>query len=523
MNANQNYEVSLEVKADSAQDVRFVLKDYYASVYFDIANVSESVTTEWQTIKFETGTLQADWKAFLEIPVGTIDSLYVRNLKVEAVDTNVLPVKSAKDSVISNRSENGFTVDIEDSSEHIMIPGIKGEYGNIYCVSFDVSATDETSFTFCCECSSADYSAGSVIKDINSTSTNVKAYVPHLGSNLGIGYNFLSLGFRVTDPTTVTISNFEVTTVDKSDLSMIPNVHLTTDWTNYAELTPCENGESFTTVVVEGYGQSGTIFAMAQDHWEGSFNWQTGAWIDLRTAIKADVYANFDLLIEYYYNEGRYRIVNNNNQTAAYKLWINKNYEIVVEEITYEVTFNLNGGTVDGSGSNITIETIGLSVVTPVKEGYIFKGWTETKDGDDYITSATSDMTVYAKWVSPLQLFDGGDVAGEFAPNGQALVYDSDKQVYETSFTYSADMNSWGSPLGTVAFKFRPIAGDWTISYGPIGNQPVLDGEEVEFGEVSGVGTDLSVSGLVEGTTYKIEVRCTEEGKFFVKVSTVTE
>ena len=521
MNANQNYEVSLEVKADLAQDVRFVLKDYYASVYFDIANVSESVTTEWQTIKFETGTLQADWKAFLEIPVGTIDSLYVRNLKVEAVDTNVLPVKSAKDSVISNRSENGFTVDIEDSSEHIMIPGIKGEYGNIYCVSFDVSATDETSFTFCCECSSADYSAGSVIKDINSTSTNVKAYVPHLGSNLGIGYNFLSLGFRVTDPTTVTISNFEVTTVDKSDLSMIPNVHLTTDWKNYAELTPCENGESFTTVVVEGYGQSGTIFAMAQDHWEGSFDWFTGAWIDLRTSIKADAYANFDLVVEG--SEGRAFIYNRNDVASAYKIWINKNYEIVVEETSYEVTFDLNGGNIDGSTNNITIETVSLSTVKPSKDGYVFKGWTLTKDGEDFVSSATSDMTVYAKWVSPLQLFDDGDVVGDFAPDGQTLVFDSDKQVYETSFIYSSDMNAWLSPLGTVEFKFRPIAGDWNISYGPINEQPVLDGEEVEFGEVSGGGTNLSVSGLVEGTTYKIEVRCTEEGKFFVKVSTVTE
>ena len=521
MNANQNYEVSLEVKADLAQDVRFVLKDYYASVYFDIANVSESVTTEWQTIKFETGTLQADWKAFLEIPVGTIDSLYVRNLKVEAVDTNVLPAKSAKDSVISNRSENGFTVDIEDSSEHIMIPGIKGEYGNIYCVSFDVSATDETSFTFCCECSSADYSAGSVIKDINSTSTNVKAYVPHLGSNLGIGYNFLSLGFRVTDPTTVTISNFEVTTVDKSDLSMIPNVHLTTDWTNYAELTPCENGESFTTVVVEGYGQSRTIFAMAQDHWEGSFDWFTGAWIDLRTSIKGYNSSNFDLVVEG--SEGRAFIYNRNDVASAYKIWINKNYEIVVEETSYQVTFDLNGGTVDGSGSNITIETISLSTVKPLKDGYVFKGWTLTKDGEDFVSSATSDMTVYAKWVSPLQLFDDGDVVGDFAPDGQTLVFDSAKQVYETSFTYSSDMNAWLSPIGTVEFKFRPIAGDWNISYGPINEQPVLDGEEVEFGEVSGGGTNLSVSGLVEGTTYKIEVRCTEEGKFFVKVSTVTE
>ena len=533
MNANQNYEVSLEVKADSAQEVRFVLKDYYASVYFDIANVSESVTTEWQTIKFETGTLQADWKAFLEIPVGTIDSLYVRNLKIEPIDTNVLPVKSDKDSVISNRSENGFTVDIEDSSEYIMIPGIKGEYGNIYCVSFDVSATDETSFTFCCECSSADYSAGSVIKDINCTSTNIKAYIPHLGSNFDIGYNFMSLGFRVTDPTTVTISNFEVTTIDKSDLSMIPNVHLTTDWTNYAELTPCENGESFTTVEVPAYGQSSVIFAMAQDHWEGRFDWFTGAWIDLRTSIKADEYANFYLIDNY---EGRAYIANNNNQTAAYKIWINKNYEIVVEEITYEVTFNLNGGSVNGSTDDITIGTIGLSLFTPVKEGYIFKGWTETKDGDDYITSATSDMTVYAKWVSLLQLFEEGDVTGDFAvvqndagkwvfsdETGISFVSEGDG-VYSATFTYQDYMIGWGSPVGTCQFKARTVAGSWDgVSYGiaDSNNQPVIDGEAVS--SIAGKDSNIEVTGMVDGTTYKITFTCFQDGSVTVQVSTVTE
>ena len=535
MNANQNYEVSLEVKADLAQDVRFVLKDYYASVYFDIANVSESVTTEWQTIKFETGTLQADWKAFLEIPVGTIDSLYVRNLKVEAVDTNVLPVKSAKDSVISNRSENGFTVDIEDSSEHIMIPGIKGEYGNIYCVSFDVSATDETSFTFCCECSSADYSAGSVIKDINSTSTNVKAYVPHLGSNLGIGYNFLSLDFMVNNPTTVTVSNFEVTTIDKSDLSMIPNVYLTTDWSKYAELTPCENGESFTTVVVEGYGQSGKIFALTQDTWAGSLKWD-GTYIDLRTSIKGYNSSNFDLVVDYEGSEGRAFIYNRNDVASAYKIWINKNYEIVVEETSYQVTFDLNGGTVDGSGSNITIETIGLSVVTPVKEGYIFKGWTETKDGDDYITSATSDMTVYAKWVSRLQLFEGGDVTGDFAvvPNDAGEWVFSDKTgisfvsegdgVYSATFTYQDYMKGWGSPVGTCQFKARTVAGSWDgVSYGiaDSNNQPVIDGEAVS--SIAGKDSNIKVTGMVVGTTYKITFTCFQDGSVTVKVSTVTK
>ena len=533
MNANQNYEVSLEVKADLAQDVRFVLKDYYASVYFDIANVSESVTTEWQTIKFETGTLQADWKAFLEIPVGTIDSLYVRNLKVEAVDTNVLPVKSAKDSVISNRSENGFTVDIEDSSEHIMIPGIKGEYGNIYCVSFDVSATDTANLSFFYKASTSNYADGGVIQEIDSTSRKITAYVPHVGSDFDIGYNFMSLDFMVNNPTTVTVSNFEVTTIDKSDLSMIPNVYLTTDWSKYAELTPCENGESFTTVVVEGYGQSRKIFALTQDTWAGSLKWD-GTYIDLRTSIKGYNSSNFDLVVEG--SEGRAFIYNRNDVASAYKIWINKNYEIVVEETSYQVTFDLNGGTVDGSGSNITIETIGLSVVTPVKEGYIFKGWTETKDGDDYITSATSDMTVYAKWVSQLQLFEGGDVTGDFAvvPNDAGEWVFSDKTgisfvsegdgVYSATFTYQDYMKGWGSPEGTCQFKARTVAGSWDgVSYGiaDSNNQPVIDGEAVS--SIAGKDSNIKVTGMVVGTRYKITFTCFQDGSVTVKVSTVTE
>ena len=535
MNANQNYKVSLEVKSDSEKDVRFVLKDFYASVDPEIVNVVKTVTTEWQTIKFETGTLQADWKAFLEIPVGTIDSLYVRNLKVEAVDTNVLPVKSAKDSVISNRSENGFTVDIEDSSEHIMIPGIKGEYGNIYCVSFDVSATDTANLSFFYKASTSNYADGGVIQEIDSTSRKITAYVPHVGSDFDIGYNFMSLDFMVNNPTTVTVSNFEVTTIDKSDLSMIPNVYLTTDWSKYAELTPCENGESFTTVVVEGYGQSRKIFALTQDTWAGSLKWD-GTYIDLRTSIKGYNSSNFDLVVDYEGSEGRAFIYNRNDVASAYKIWINKNYEIVVEETSYQVTFDLNGGTVDGSGSNITIETIGLSVVTPVKEGYIFKGWTETKDGDDYITSATSDMTVYAKWVSQLQLFEEGDVTGDFAvvPNDAGEWVFSDKTgitfvsegdgVYSATFTYQDYMKGWGSPVGTCQFKARTVAGSWDgVSYGiaDSNNQPVIDGEAVS--SIAGKDSNIKVTGMVVGTKYKITFTCFQDGSVTVKVSTVTE
>ena len=511
MNANQNYEVSLEVKADLAQDVRFVLKDYYASVYFDIANVSESVTTEWQTIKFETGTLQADWKAFLEIPVGTIDSLYVRNFKVEPINTNVLPVKGWKDSEISNRTEDGFTVKIDNTDEWISIVGQKAEEGNIYLVSFDVVAEDETEFNFGAKASSGKYADAWYKTTVGTTATKIELYVPHVGSDSYYAVDFMDMGFNSSEATTLTISNFEVTPVPMGEKpAVVIAIKGDNDrWDQF--MGYLGSGTSFTLAA----GESVEVFAHIGA--ENFDNWDVVS--ELRTVIPSDfcsVSVN---------SENRPIITNNTDMARQYMLWV-YDYQLVVDDVesqTYSVTFDLNGGTVDGSGSNITIETVGLSVVTPVKEGYIFKGWTETKDGDDYITFATSDMTVYAKWVSPLQLFDGGDVAGEFAPNGQALVYDSDKQVYETSFIYSADMSTWGSSLGSVQFKFRPVAGDWTISYGPIGNQPVLDGDYVEFGEVSGSGTNLVVSGLEEGKSYKIEVRCTEEGKFFVKVSTVTE
>ena len=510
MYANQNYEVSLEVKADSAQDVRFVLKDYKLSANPEVVNLRYKVTSDWQTIKFETGTLQANWDAFLEIPVGTIDSLYVRNFKVEPINTNVLPVKGWKDSEISNRTEDGFTVKIDNTDEWISIVGQKAEEGNIYLVSFDVVAEDETEFNFGAKASSGKYADAWYKTTVGTTATKIELYVPHVGSDSYYTVDFMDMGFKSSEATTLTISNFEVTPVPMEEKPAVV-IAIKGDNNRWDQFMGyLGSGTPFTLAA----GESVEVFAHIGA--ENFDNWDVVS--ELRTVIPSD------FCLVSVNSENRPVITNNTDMARQYMLWV-YDYQLVVDDVesqTYSVTFDLNGGTVDGSGSNITIETIGLSVVTPVKEGYIFKGWTETKDGDDYITSATSDMTVYAKWVSPLQLFDGGDVAGEFAPNGQALVYDSDKQVYETSFTYSADMSTWGSSLGSVQFKFRPVAGDWTISYGPIGNQPVLDGDYVEFGEVSGSGTNLVVSGLEEGKSYKVEVSCTEEGKFFVKVSTVT-
>ena len=81
-------------------------------------------------------------------------------------------------------------------------------------------------------------------------------------------------------------------------------------------------------------------------------------------------------------------------------------------------------------------------------------------------------------------------------------------------------MNAWGNSGGKVAFKFRPVAGSWDVSYGPIEGDGILTigGEEIEFGIASGTGTDLIIEGLQINASYRIKVRCTEENKYYVSV-----
>ncbi len=83
-----------------------------------------------------------------------------------------------------------------------------------------------------------------------------------------------------------------------------------------------------------------------------------------------------------------------------------------VKERPATITFDLNGGNINGKTDAVVInnasEIKDLSVLlasNPKKSGYIFAGWTETKDGTDYVTKNLSEK-VYAKWVDKVQLWD---------------------------------------------------------------------------------------------------------------------
>jgi uncharacterized repeat protein (TIGR02543 family) len=192
-----------------------------------------------------------------------------------------------------------------------------------------------------------------------------------------------------------------------------------------------------------------------------------------------------------------------------------------------QVTFNLNGGNIDGDTSDVTVCTNYFALqwcpIYPVREGYTLIGWTLTPDGDDFVDKTDNDITVYAKWRDPLKLFELGDIIGDFAGDGLPLTYQGEG-IYTAEFTYSADMNVWGSEPGFIKFKLRPTAGDWVTSYGlnPSISAPVINsGKETLLSIEGGEDTNITVSGCEEGVTYRVTVRCTEDGNVYLKISTV--
>lgn len=93
----------------------------------------------------------------------------------------------------------------------------------------------------------------------------------------------------------------------------------------------------------------------------------------------------------------------------------------------FTATLNLNGGIYNGSENSVNklipeVFYIDAFDIVPSKDGFIFGGWTETKDGTDYVRIMPSkNVTLYAKWVSsanvPYCFNDNGTITFTFRPN----------------------------------------------------------------------------------------------------------
>jgi uncharacterized repeat protein (TIGR02543 family) len=189
------------------------------------------------------------------------------------------------------------------------------------------------------------------------------------------------------------------------------------------------------------------------------------------------------------------------------------NFYLEVVDITTEITFDLNGGNIDGDTSSFT-KIISLGdwldwYSRPEKEGYKFVGWTRTRNGDDLVSQVEKEETLYAKWQDSLELFANGDIVGELTIDKTGKFEDGHSLKYE------------GEGVYTYAFTFdsKNMVGWDAISYGIIyqGEHPVIGGGEVVTTAVGGA-PNIIVGGLKDGNSYIITVRCTEDGDVFVKI-----
>ena len=124
------------------------------------------------------------------------------------------------------------------------------------------------------------------------------------------------------------------------------------------------------------------------------------------------------------------------------------------EKIRPKLTLDLNGGNIDGSTDAISfptneiqgmymkdvLEKIEIGYEEPTRDGYIFAGWTYTKDGEDFETYIPYGVaTLYARWIEIKE-------CTLTINTGDYLYYpQDDEKIHELELTFTA-----GKTLGDV-------------------------------------------------------------------------
>ena len=127
--------------------------------------------------------------------------------------------------------------------------------------------------------------------------------------------------------------------------------------------------------------------------------------------------------------------------------------------ITYNITYNLNGGTGETNSTyNVTSNDITLPT-TPTKTGYTFAGWydNENYEGSAITTIAagsTEDKTFYAQWTANTYTVKFHENGGEGEMADQGFTYDAEQKLTENAFKReNALFVGWAtSENGTVAY-----------------------------------------------------------------------
>ncbi len=106
---------------------------------------------------------------------------------------------------------------------------------------------------------------------------------------------------------------------------------------------------------------------------------------------------------------------------------------------TYQITYELNGGTNHADNPELVKEGSFYTLSAPTRTGYVFGGWykdAEFVEQVSYLSNITEDMTLYAKW-SPVKYriqYDGNGATGGTMP-GTVMTYDEPGRLAPNAFS----------------------------------------------------------------------------------------
>ncbi|MGF6989668.1 putative repeat protein (TIGR02543 family) [Lachnospiraceae bacterium PM6-15] len=122
-----------------------------------------------------------------------------------------------------------------------------------------------------------------------------------------------------------------------------------------------------------------------------------------------------------------------NEVTSATKVGVTKDQNLYAQWTAkrFTVTFNSNGGNIEMGDKRVSYGSAYGALPTPIKNGYVFKGWFTSKTGDKQVVSTTKvevtkNQNLYAQWTPAYTVTfnaNGGVVAIPTKTVGQGLTY----------------------------------------------------------------------------------------------------
>ena len=189
------------------------------------------------------------------------------------------------------------------------------------------------------------------------------------------------------------------------------------------------------------------------------------------------------------------------------------------------ITYNANGGIMPGDCPTNYLESRGLELPVPIRNGYIFKGWCDNKELEGEavtkITVAdTGDKVFYAKWefievvdlselTEDVTIYDGQTITGELQNNVKVTIADGATVTLKDVIIEGEDNHAY-------AFAGITLEGDATLILE--GNNTVTGFEDKYPGiyvpenktiTIGGNGTlDVSSNGYAAGIGAGFDVPC---------------